>query len=72
MSLSGEGPCVETGALPGSPVEVSPTRLGAGDISFHPHFLVAGPVLGKRRKPGPAGHTSSVVLILGEDTWIPA
>lgn len=51
---------------------VSPTQLGPGGLSFHPHFLVAGLDLGKRRKPHPAGYMSSAALILREDTWIPA
>lgn len=52
--------------------EVSPTQPGPGDLFFHPHSLVAGPDLEKRRKPHPACYMSSVALILREDAWLPA
>lgn len=45
--------------------EISPTQLGPGGLSFHPHFLVAGLGLGKRREPCPAGYMSSATLISG-------
>lgn len=48
--------------------EIFPTQLGPGGLSFHPHFLVAGLGLGKRREPCPAGYMSSATLILREDT----
>lgn len=33
--------------------EIFPTQRGPGGLSFHPHFLVAGLDLGKRREPCP-------------------